>query len=72
MRRGTSRLRYTPIDQASRNELGHFDTLEDALQARARFVTAAPEAAEDLEIWDEDEDARVELDPEIVWPAQAA
>ncbi len=67
-----TRLRYTLIDQGSLNELGHFDTLDEAVRARARFVTAAPDADGDLEIWDEDEDVRVAHDSENVRPAPAA
>ena len=67
-----SHLRYTLIDQASMNELGHFDTLAEAIEARRRFVAAAPEAAVDLDIWDEDEDVLVEIEPEQRRPAPAA
>jgi hypothetical protein len=66
------RLRYTLIDQGSLNELGHFDTVEKAAEARARFAAQAPDAAADLEIWDEDEDERVVLEPDTVRPAPAA
>ncbi len=72
MRRAMTRFRYTLIDQGSLNELGHFDTLDEAVAARARFVAAEPDVETDLEIWDEDEDARVALDSETVRPAPAA
>ena len=64
--------RYTLIDQASRNELGHFDSLAEAEETLARFLAHAPQAAGDLEIWDEDEDVRIEVDPATLRPAPAA
>jgi hypothetical protein len=67
-----TRFRYTLFDQASRNELGHFDTLAEAEEALTRFLAHAPEAADDLQIWDEDEDVRVEVDPAKLRPAPAA
>jgi len=54
------------------NQLGEFDTLAEAKETRARFLAHAPEAAADLEIWDDDEDERIELDPETLRPAPAA
>ena len=38
----------------------------------ARFLAHAPEAAADLEIWDDDEDVRIEIDPATLRPAPAA
>lgn len=67
-----SKFRYALLDQASLNELGHFDTLAEAIETRARFVAAAPEAADDLEIWDQDDDVFVEIDPGQRRPAPAA
>ena len=67
-----SKNQYTLLDRASRNFLGWFDTLAEAEETRARFVEAAPQAADDLEIWDEDEGIRIEVDPETLRPAPAA
>ncbi len=67
-----SKFRYALLDQASLNELGHFDALAEAVESRARFVAAAPEAADDLEIWDQEDDVLVELEPERRRPAPAA
>ena len=67
-----SKNQYTLLDRASRNFLGWFDTLAEAEETRARFVEAAPQAADDLEIRDEDEGIRIEVDPETLRPAPAA
>ncbi|HLE98695.1 MAG TPA: hypothetical protein VI409_13380 [Gaiellaceae bacterium] len=67
-----SKGRYILLDQASRNELGEFDTLAEAEETLARFLGAAPEAHDDLEIWDDDEGVRVEVDPAKLRPAPAA
>lgn len=67
-----SENRYVILDQASMNEIGHFDTLPEAEEALARFVAAAPQNADDLEIWDDDEGAKVEVDPATLRPAPAA
>ena len=64
--------RYIVLDQLSRNQLGEFDTLAKAEEALRRFLAHAPDAAEHLEVWDDDEDARVEIDPETLRPAPAA
>ena len=64
--------RYILLDQASMNQLGEFDTLAEAKETLARFLTHAPEAAGDLEIWDDDEDLRIEIDPATLRPAPAA
>jgi len=64
--------RYIVHDQVSQNQLGEFDTLEEAKEALRRFLAHAPNAAEHLEIWDDDEDVRVEIDPETLRPAPAA
>lgn len=39
------------LDRASRNILGEFESLEDAQAERLEYVSAAPDAAESLEIW---------------------
>lgn len=67
-----SKGRYTLLDRASRNFLGEFDTLAEAEETLARFLLHAPEAATDLEIWDDDEGVRVEVDPGTLRPAPAA
>lgn len=67
-----SKNQYTLLDRASRNFLGWFDTLAEAEETRARFVAAAPEAADDLEIWDDRKGVRIEIDPETLRPAPAA
>ncbi len=67
-----SENRYVILDQASMNEIGHFDTLPEAEEALARFLEAAPQNADDLEIWDDDEGVKVEVDPATLRPAPAA
>jgi len=64
--------RYILFDQASRNQLGEFDTLAEAEETLARFLAAAPQAADDLEIWDDDEGVKVDVDPAKLRPAPAA
>jgi len=67
-----SKNQYTLFDRASGNWLDWFDTLPEAEEARARWVAAAPEAAEDLEIWNYRKGVRIEVDPETLRPAPAA
>ena len=57
-----SKNQYTLLDRASRNFLGWFDTLAEAEETRDRFVAAAPEAAADLEIWDDRSGIQIELE----------
>jgi hypothetical protein len=64
--------RYTLFDQASRNQLGEFHTLDEAVETLARFLAHAPDAADDLWIWDEEDDVRVDVDPATLRPAPAA
>ena len=64
--------RYILLDQLSRNQLGEFDTLREAEEALRRFLAHAPDAAEYLEIWDDDEDVWVEVDTDTLRPAPAA
>lgn len=64
--------RYILFDRASRNQLGEFDTLPEAHEALARFVAAGPQAADDLEIWDDDEGVVLDVDPAALHPAPAA
>jgi hypothetical protein len=56
---------YILLDRATRNQLGEFDTFEKAEETFFRYVSAAPSAAEHLEIWHED-DGRLEVDPEKI------
>lgn len=67
-----SKNQFTLLDRASRNFLDWFDTLEEAKEGRARWVAAAPEAADDLEIWDYEKGIRFEVDPGTRRPAPAA
>ena len=67
-----SKNQYTLFDRASGNWLDWFDTLAEAEEARARWVAAAPQAADDLEIWDDKKGVRIELDSETLRPAPAA
>ena len=64
--------RFILLDQASMNQLGEFDTLAEAKETLARFVAHTLEAAADLEIWDDDEDVRIEIDLATLRPAPAA
>jgi hypothetical protein len=64
--------RYILLDQLSRNQLGEFETLAQAEEALVRFLAHAPDAGEHLEIWDDDEGLRVEVDPVTLRPAPAA
>ena len=67
-----SKNRYTLFDRASGNFLDWFDTLAEAEETLARFLAAAPQAAADLEIWDDDEGIRIDVDPATLHPAPAA
>lgn len=67
-----SKNQFTLFHRASGNWLDWFDTLEEAKEARARWVAAAPEAADDLEIWDDEDGVRIDVEPETVSPAPAA
>ena len=67
-----SEYRYTLFHRASGNWLDWFGTLAEAVEARRRWVEAAPEAADELEIWDDGKGVQIELDPEKSRPAPAA
>jgi len=67
-----SKNQYTLFHRPSGNWLDWFDTLEEAIEARARWVASAPEAAPELEIWDDKNGARIDLDAETSHPAPAA
>ncbi len=64
--------RYIVFDRASRNQLGEFDTRAEAEETLARFLAHAPEAVDDLEIWDDDEGIILDVDPATLRPAPAA
>ena len=64
--------RYILLDQASMNELGEFDTFAEAEACFLRFVKAEPTAVEHLEIWDDDEDVRLDVDPDKIQAVTAA
>lgn len=67
-----TRRRFIVLDQLSRNELGHFDTVAEAEACFLRFVRAEPTAVEHLEIWDDDEDIRLDIDPDKIRAVTAA
>ena len=64
--------RYILLDQLSMNELGEFDTFAEAEACFLRFVKAGPTAVEHLEIWDDDEDTRLDVDPDTIRAVTAA
>lgn len=49
------------LDRASRNILGEFGSLADAMNDRQEWVSAEPDAAESLEIWHGD--VQIPVDP---------
>jgi hypothetical protein len=49
------------FDRLSRNQLGEFETVDQALEVLRRFVQAEPSAIGHLEIWDGD--TQVAVDP---------
>jgi hypothetical protein len=67
-----SEHRYTLFHRPSGNWLDWFGTLAEAVEARNRWVAAAPEAARGLEIWDDEKGVQIELDPDELRPAPAA
>jgi hypothetical protein len=67
-----SKNQYTLFHRPTGNWLDWFDTLEDAIEGRARWVEAAPEAAPELEIWDDKKGVQIELDSETRRPSPAA
>ncbi len=54
------------------NQLGEFDTFAEAEETLLRFVSADARAADSLEIWDDDLDARMSVDPDKIRRAGAA
>jgi hypothetical protein len=67
-----SQYRFIVLDQLSRNELGHFATRPEAEACWLRFVDAEPTAVEHLEIWDDDEDVRLDVDLDAIRSTTAA
>ena len=65
-------LPYILLDQASMNQLGEFETYEEAEEVFFRFVRPSPSAAEHLEIWHEDGIEPIRVDPEKLRPFTAA
>ena len=64
--------RFVILDQLSGNELGHFPTCAEAEACWLRFIDAEPTAVEHLEIWDYDEDVRLDVDPDKIRAVTAA
>ena len=64
--------RYIVLDQITRNQLGEYPTVDEAEACFLRFVKAAPSAAEHLEIWDDDKDKRLDIDPRKIEAVTAA
>lgn len=67
-----TRQRFIVLDQETRNELGQFDTVAEAEACFLRFVKAEPGAVEHLEIWDDDADTRLDVDPDKIRAVTAA
>jgi len=68
----TAEGRYLLLDQASMNQLGEFDTFVEAEKTLLRFVAADARAADSLEIWDDELDVRMTVDPDKLRQATAA
>lgn len=64
--------RYLLLDEASMNQLGEYDTFSEAEETLLRFVAADSCAAESLEIWGDNSDERLPVDPEKLRRAAAA
>lgn len=64
--------RFVIFDQLSCNELGHFPTRAEAEASWLRFIRAEPTAVDHLEIWDYDEDVRLDVDADKIRAATAA
>lgn len=58
------------FDRLSRNQLGEFETVDEALDALRRYVGADSSAVEHLEVWDGG--AQVAIDPETLHRLPAA
>ena len=67
-----NKYRFIVLDQLSRNQLGEFPTVDDAEACFLRFVKAEPSAVEHLEIWDDDEEIKLNVDPRKIAAATAA
>jgi hypothetical protein len=64
--------RFIVFDRLSRNQLGEFPSIDAAEECLLRFVRADRSAAEHLEIWDDEEDAILSVDPEKIAAVTAA
>ena len=64
--------RFIVFDRLSRNQLGEFPTLEAAEECFLRFVRADRSAADHLEIWDDDKEIKLRVDPEKLSAVTAA
>ncbi len=67
-----NKQRFIVLDQLTRNQLGEFATVDEAEACFLRFVKAAPGAASHIEIWDDDEDRRLDVDPDKIRAVTAA
>ena len=67
-----NRYRFIVFDRLSRNQLGEFSTLEAAEECFLRFVGTEPTAAEHLEIWDDDKEIKLRVDPAKINAVTAA
>ena len=63
--------RFVVFDRLSRNQLGEFRTIDAAEECLLRFVRAEPDAAKHLEIWDDDRDEILGVDPAKIAAATA-
>lgn len=61
---------YVLLDRKSRNFLGEWNSYEEAEETYLSYIRAAPEAVEDLELWNEDQ--RIHVDPEKISAVTAA
>lgn len=55
---------YVLVDQETMNQLGEFETFEEAEEVFFRYVRPSPSAAEHLEIWHEDGTEPIPVDPD--------
>jgi hypothetical protein len=67
-----NRYRFIVFDRLSRNQLGEFPTVVAAEECFLRFVRADPAAVEHLEIWDDDKEIKLRVDPEKINAVTAA
>ena len=67
-----SEHRFIAFDRLSRNQLGEFATIDAAEECLLRFVRADSNAAGHLEIWDDEKDAILSVDPAKIAAVTAA